>query len=93
MAARVSFLDAPLDENKLSEPPKKIVPASAVADRAGAKVVFTLDSGRVRMVPISLGAPFGGGFELLDGPSPGTKIVSDPAPTLGDGQPIKEKSP
>jgi HlyD family secretion protein len=93
MAARVSFLDAPLDENKLSEPPKKIVPASAIADRAGAKVVFILDSGRVRMVPVSLGAPFGGGFELLDGPSPGTKIVSDPAPTLGDGQPIKEKSP
>jgi HlyD family secretion protein len=35
MAARVSFLEAPLDEKKLNEPPKKIVPGSAVVERAG----------------------------------------------------------
>jgi RND family efflux transporter MFP subunit len=93
MAARVSFLDAPLDPAKLTEPPKKIVPASAVVDRAGAKVVFVADSDKVRMVPVSLGAPFGGGFELLAGPDPGTKLVSDAPPTLADGQSIKERSP
>jgi HlyD family secretion protein len=93
MAARVSFLDAPLDPAKLTEAPKKIVPASAVVDRAGAKVVFVADSDKVRMVPVSLGAPFGGGFELLAGPDPGTKLVSDPPPTLADGQSIKERSP
>jgi HlyD family secretion protein len=93
MAARVSFLDSPLDERKLKEPPKRIVPGSAVADRAGAKVVFTLDAGRARMVPVTLGPSFGDGFELVDGPSPGTKLVSDPPPNLGDGQAIKERSP
>jgi RND family efflux transporter MFP subunit len=93
MAARVSFLDAPLDVAKLSERPKRIVPGSAVTDRGGAKVVFTLDSGNVRMTPVKLGPPFGDGFELVDGPAPGTKIVSDPAATLGDGQAIKERSP
>jgi len=93
MAARVSFLDAPLDPTKMKEPPKTIVPAAAVVDRAGAKVVFVLDGGKVRMVPVTLGDPFAGGFELKDGPSPGTKIVSDPPATLGDGQPIKERSP
>jgi RND family efflux transporter MFP subunit len=93
MAARVSFLDAPLDEQKLSEHPKKVVPANAVADRGGAKVVFTLDSGRVHMIPVALGPPFSGGFELIDGPAPGTKVVSDPAPALEDGQAIKERSP
>jgi RND family efflux transporter MFP subunit len=92
MAARVSFLDAPLDRDKLAEPPKKIVPGSAIADRSGAKVVFVLDSGRVRMVPVTLRGAFGGGFELVDGPAPGTKIVSDPPATLDDGQAIKERS-
>jgi RND family efflux transporter MFP subunit len=93
MAARVSFLDAPLDAAKLSERPKRIVPGNAVTERAGAKVVFTLDSGNVRMTPVTLGPPFGDGFELVEGPAPGTKIVSDPGTTLGDGQAIKEKTP
>ncbi len=91
MAARVSFLDAPLDQAKMKEPPKRIVPGSAVADRAGAKVVFTFDAGQVRMVPVVLGPRFGDGFELVEGPPPGTKVVSDPPPSLGDGQAIKEK--
>lgn len=93
MAARVSFLDAPLDEKQLKEPPKKIVPGSAVVDRAGAKVVFVADQGNVRMVPVSLGKAFGDGFELADGPAPGAKLVSQPPATLEDGQPIKERSP
>jgi HlyD family secretion protein len=93
MAARVSFLEAPLDANKLNEPPKKIVPGSAVVDRAGSRVVFVLESGKVRMAPVTLGARFGDGYELVEGPSPGTKIVSEPPPTLGDGQAIKERSP
>jgi RND family efflux transporter MFP subunit len=93
MAARVSFLSAPLDQEKLSERPKRIVPGTAVADRNGAKVVFTLDSGRAHMVPVTLGPRFGDGFELLDGPAPGTKMISDPAPALEDGQAVKERSP
>lgn len=93
MAARVSFLDAPLDAAKLSERPKRIVPGNAVTERAGAKVVFTLESGNVHMTPVTLGPPFGDGFELVDGPAPGTKIVSDPGATLGDGQAIKERTP
>jgi HlyD family secretion protein len=93
MAARVSFLDSPLDRAKLAEPPKKIVPAAAVADRSGAKVVFVVDSGVVHMVPVTLGGPFAGGFELVQGPASGTKIVSDPPATLGDGQAVKERSP
>jgi HlyD family secretion protein len=45
------------------------------------------------MLPVSIGAPFGDGFELVDGPAPGTKIVSDPGAALADGQAIKEKTP
>jgi len=93
MAARVSFLESALDETKLKEPPKTIVPGSAVVERAGAKVVFAVDSGKVRMLPIAVGAPFADGFELTSGPPPGTKLVNNPPATLADGQAIKEKSP
>jgi HlyD family secretion protein len=92
MAARVSFLDAPLDVAKLAEPPKKIVPGQAVVDRAGARVVFVADGGKVHLLPVTLGKPFGDGFELVDGPAPGTKLVADPPGTLADGQAIKERS-
>jgi RND family efflux transporter MFP subunit len=92
MAARVSFLDAPLDEKSLAQPPKKVVPAAAIAERAGAKVVFVLEGDRVRMIPVSLGAPFATGFELLGDPPAGAKLVSDPPATLGDGQAVKERS-
>ena len=92
MAARVSFLDAPLDVTKLKEPPKHVLPGSALTERRGAKVVFTLDQGNVHMVPVTLGKPFGDGFELVDGPAPGTKLVSQPPATLEDGQAIKERS-
>jgi RND family efflux transporter MFP subunit len=93
MSARVSFLDSPLDQSKLAEPPKKVAPASAIADRSEGKVVFVVDGAHVRMVPVSIGKPFGDGFELTQGPAPGTRVVSDPPARLEDGQSIKERSP
>jgi multidrug efflux pump subunit AcrA (membrane-fusion protein) len=93
MAARVSLLQSALDVEKLKEAPKKVVPAAAVTERGGAKVVFLLEGDRVRMIPVTLGPAFGGGFELSGGPEAGAKVVRDPAPTLADGQTIKERSP
>jgi RND family efflux transporter MFP subunit len=92
MAARVSFLDAPLDVAKLAEPPKKIIPGAALVDRAGTRVVFVADGGKVHMQPVTVGKPFGDGFELVEGPPPGTKLVAEPPETLADGQSIKERS-
>ena len=63
----------------------------AVADRAGAKVVFVVESGKLRMTPIKAGAAVGNGLELLEGPEPGTKLVSNPARDLTDGREVKEK--
>ncbi len=92
MAARVSFLAQALNEQQMKEPPKLIVPASAVTGRTGAKAVFVLDNGKVRMNVVRLGPAFGGGFELLEGPTAGTRIVNNPPATLADGQSVKEKS-
>jgi len=91
MAARVSFLSEALDAKALKEPPKIIVPASALAERAGSKVVFSVEDNVVRMLPVKLGPAFGRGFELVDGPRPGTRLVASPPATLADGQRVKEK--
>jgi RND family efflux transporter MFP subunit len=91
MSARVSFLASELDAQSMKQAPKPVVPSSAIADRAGAKVVFVLEGEQVRMVPVSLGAEFGRGFELVSGPAPGTRLVSNPSVQLADGQRVKEK--
>lgn len=92
MSARVSFLSGTIDDTAIKEPPKLVVPGSAVVDRSGAKVVFVLDGGRVRMMPVELGEPFGTGFELKRGPSAGTRVIKDPPAELADGQKVKEKT-
>jgi RND family efflux transporter MFP subunit len=91
MAGRVSFLAKALDAEQMKEPPKHVIPANAVVDRSGAKVAFVIEDGKVRMVPLKLGPAFGGGFQLIDGPAPGTHVVKDPSPELNDGVAVKEK--
>ena len=91
MAARVSFLSQALDPKAMKEPPKIIVPSSALAERGGGKVVFVVEEDVVRMTPVKLGPSFGRGFELVEGPRVGTRLVASPAETLADGQRIKEK--
>jgi RND family efflux transporter MFP subunit len=92
MQAKVSVLSAALDAQAIKAPPKLVVPASAVVDRGGSKVVFALEDDRVRMVAVEVGAPFGSGLELVKGPAARSKIVKDPPADLADGAQIKETS-
>jgi RND family efflux transporter MFP subunit len=92
MSVRVSFLQEEQKPEMLNEAPKKVVPSAAVVDRNGVKSVFVVSGDHVKLTPVKLGPPIGGGFELLDPIPPGTKLVRDPAPTLTDGQLVKEAS-
>jgi len=92
MAARVSFLAGELDKEAMKAPPKTIVPGSAVVDMNGAKVVYRLESGTVRITPVTLGPAFGTGFEVQSGVTSGTKIVNKPPQGLADGQKVKERN-
>lgn len=93
MSARVSFLAKPLDEEKLKEPPKIIVPAAALIDHAGGKAVWVIEDEKLRLVGVKVGEAFGTGFVVESGPPPGTRVVKDPPKNLTEGQAIKEKSP
>jgi hypothetical protein len=50
-----------------------------------------VSEGLVKMAPVKLGPAFGTGFELVEGPAPGTRVVANPTPELSEGQRIKEK--
>ena len=91
MAARVNFLDKPLRRDQARVKAKLVVPADAVAERGGAKVIFVVDEGRVRMRTVVLGESFAHGFVLRDGPPAGSSIVKRPPKNLKDGQRIKKK--
>ncbi len=91
MSARVSFLEKELDEAKLKAPEKIVVPSTALVDKHGEKAVFVVEDGKVRLVPVRVGAPFGSGFELESGPPPKTRVVKDPPKELVDGQAVAEK--
>ncbi len=92
MAGRVLFLSHALDAEKLKEPAKIVVPAAAIVEREGSKVVFTAGDGRVRLVSIVVGDRLGEAYELKQGPAPGTKVVLRPDERLEDGTSVKEKS-
>lgn len=91
MSARVSFLSKAITDEALKEAPKRVVAKDAVVERAGEKVVFTVESGKLHAYPVKLGPPVGdSAVELVDGPPPGTKVVAKPASETEDGQRIKE---
>jgi RND family efflux transporter MFP subunit len=91
MSARTSFLSQEVSAEAIQEKPKKVVPTDALAERGGTKVVFVVNEGVVKMAPIKLGPAFANGFELVEGPPPGTRVVAQPPAQLADGQKIKEK--
>ena len=92
MSARVSFLSAELDPEAIKQPPKIVIPKSAIAMRDNEQVVFVVEGDRVRMTPVSLGSTFANGYVLTKGPTPGTRLVADPPPTMEDGQRVKERT-
>jgi RND family efflux transporter MFP subunit len=92
MSAHVSFLSAPVSDDELKAPPKKVVPASAVVDRDGRKVVFVVnDDGAVHSIPVTIGGTLGTSVDLLTGPPSGARIVASPPQELVDEMKVKEK--
>ena len=92
MAARVSFLAKAIDPEELKAKAKTVVPAAAVTDRNGGKVVFVYEGEAARLRNVTLGERIGSGYELLQGPEAGTRLIADPPADLTDGQQVKEKS-
>lgn len=89
MAGRASFLKRALAKKSMREPPRLVVPSSAVATRGGEQVVFVLQDGTARMRRVKLGEKYHGGYVVATGPPAGTRVIDKPPPTLEDGQQVK----
>lgn len=90
MSARVSFLTAEVSQDTLNARPRAVLPGDALTARRGAQVVFTVEDGVSRMVPVRVGERVGDGYELLQGPPAGAHVVMHPPAALADGSPVKE---
>ena len=89
MNATVKFL---ADENKSAAkaPTGAVVPTSAVVDRDGKKVVFIAFKDKALMREVHVVSSRSGGY-LVDGLVGGESVITGPAETLKNGDPIKIK--
>jgi len=89
MNATVKFL---ADENKSATkaPTGAVVPTSAVVDRNGKKVVFVALKDKAIMREVHVISPRSGGY-LVDGLVGGESVITGPAESLKNGDPIKIK--
>jgi HlyD family secretion protein len=92
MAARVSFLTEAPTAEQLRAAEFAVVPGTALVPRGGDKGVLTVsEDGHVLWAPVTLGAQMGDGWVMQSGPAVGTRIVTNPPPTLQDGMQIRER--
>lgn len=92
MAARVSFLEGELDAAAIKLPPKLFVPESALVREGGEAFVYRIDDGRARRERVTLGPAMAGGFEVIDGPRDGTRVIDHPPAAIDDGYPVREET-
>jgi len=83
MSAKVAFLSKETPEAERA--PRTVVPPSAIAERAGRRVVYVVREGKAVEMSILTGANYGEVLEVRQGPKPGDKVVLKPAERLRDG--------
>ena len=89
MSAKVLFLTKASDPSSLAQKPFLAVPAAAVADRGGRKVVYrVLDNAAVE-VPIITGQTLGNLIEVTSGLTPGEKVISSATDAIVAGARVK----
>jgi hypothetical protein len=79
--------------SQLATQAQPIVPAAAVVERHGKRVVFVFDGEIAHMQSVTLGPAIGDGFALQAGPEAGTQVIKAPADSLVDGQKVSERTP
>ena len=68
------------------------VPKSAVTRAGGGDGLFIMAGDNVvRLVPVTLGAPFDDRVEVLSGLSPGTRVAVSPVDRLADGDRVEAR--
>ena len=89
MGAKVLFLTKPSEKALLQEKPFLSVPATAIVERDGKKVAFRVNDNIASSVSIITGRQFGNLIEIIDGLTPGEKVINNISGDLYDGIKVK----
>jgi hypothetical protein len=85
MGVRVSFLEqSDTAAAHAAAPQGLLVPASAIVERKGKSVVFSVDEQRAHAQRVTAGQSFGD-LRLVQGISSGARVVRAPPAELADG--------
>lgn len=88
MSAKVAFLErAPTAEERV---PRLAVPARAVVVRGDGPAVFVVAEGKARLTPVKTGLTLGDMVEVVEGLTPGDRVVLGPPADLADGAGISQ---
>lgn len=89
LSVKVSFLERKAEESKAPPAPK--IPLAALQERGGAKVVFLVQEGELRLRVVEAGKADGGEVEIVKGLAPGDAVAARPAADWVEGRRVKEK--
>ena len=87
MSAKVAFLSREVKKDE--EKSKTAISPKAVVEKEGRKYLFVVQQNRVRLTPITTGAPLGDMIEILSGVVSGDKVVINPPKNLKNNARIK----
>ena len=91
MSAKVAFLGGELTDSAASAPAKLTVPATAITERDGKRVVFTIREGIATETPVRTGERLGTQTVVTEGLAQGETVVNRPPANLSGGAKVKTK--
>jgi RND family efflux transporter MFP subunit len=91
MGAKVLFLAKPTAKASLHEKPFMAIPASAVRERDGKKIVFRVNDNTASGVPVTTGRRMGDMIEIVQGLSLGEKVIDPLDDEITDGTKVAVK--
>ncbi len=91
MSAKVAFLGGELSDSAASAPAKLTVPSTAITERDGKQVVFTIREGRATETPVRTGERLGTQTVVTEGLTQGETVVNRPPATLSGSAKVKTK--
>ena len=91
MGAKITFLPPGKSADVESVKPILTVPATAVATRAGKRVVFQIKENRAVEVPVTTGQKLGAAIEITSGLKEGEKVIANADERIRPGTKVVQK--
>ena len=89
MGAKVLFLTKPAEESEMQEKPFLSIPSKAVTERDGKKIVYCVNDNVATSVVVTVGRRLGSSTEILNGITPGEKVIDNITAAIDEGVKVK----